>query len=380
MAEIATTSDRAFTFFKAGPRDAKALSRFISQGLLKGPIDLRVQRSEQFFEMYEYMGEKHETYAMENTEGDLVGCFTFLVRRVHIRGVLTPVGFIHDLRIATTRDTIRAFTQRFFPLITELQSGVEHVFTMTSESQDHLFQTLIRPAGSNRAETPRFHLVRRFEVIGVHGRYPQIRPDRISVTVDRAKSTDTEALAAYLQKQSKRRLFGSNFELPQFKERLASWPGFSIEKFFIARDSGDKIVGCVAPFEIDRSQSIRADRYHGTAGTARFAINLFAWTGCVHPLPNDGEPLPLSFLTHLNADNTDIFMSLVQAVRDQTDDTRSLIYSHFENNPMTIPEFPLVTSRFPFSLFVLVAPGSPTPSFIRSTMLEPPPELEPLLL
>lgn len=380
MAEIARSPDRAFTFFRAQASDGKSLSRFISQGLLRGPIDLRVQRSERFFDLYSYLGHHHETFAMENSEGDLVACFTFLERTVFIKGVITKVGFIHDLRIAPTRDTLRAFTHQFFSLISKLQSSVDYVFTMVSEAQDNMFQTLIRPTGMHKAETPRFHLVRRFEVIGVHGRYPQLRPDRISVSVGRANAEDATLLADYLQRKSRKRLLGSDFELANFQKRISTWPDFGLQNFFIARDSQKRIVGCVAPFQIDKHQMIRVDQFHGIAGTARQLMNFFSWTGWVHGLPNDGGALPLSYLTHLNADNTDIFMSLVTAVREESENSRSLIYSHFENNPMTIPEFPLVTSRFPFSLFVLVPPGSPTPNFIRSTMLEPPPELEPLLL
>ena len=120
--------------------------------------------------------------------------------------------------------------------------------------------------------------------------------------VRRAKDGDLQDLEKFMEEQQKQKSYGFRYGDGELRRRFDRWPGFSIKSFILAFDEKNKIVGAFAPWATEGIKSNVIEKY---PFYMRF-IGLFK------KIPKFGEPLKVTYLTHM-----DIDMSLPSKIREQ---------------------------------------------------------------
>lgn len=356
--------------------DSERLKIFYSSETLGSDFELRISRKDAFFESYRLQTSDFDTYILQQQAGQIEACGTILFREGRIGDSFQTIGYATDLRVSHHRDAIRSWANHFTPCLDQSthRRGCHYAFSIVPGDRHGAFNTLIRPRSSRR-QLPRFYLLRPFEVIAIHGQMPWA--SRVpGIDVRSATMADLEAIANYLNHRSRRRPLGFRYTAELLSFRLRSWPNLKIENFLIATDAGGDIIGCVAPWSPSALMNLEVVNYGGFIATFRSMLRAGSFLGWTRPLPAVGEELRLRHLTHLNADNPDIFEALLLESMERHPNDHFQCYPHFEGHPLTTPPQQMITSAFPFALYTVLRPGDALPDELKPGLNAEPPELE----
>ena len=368
-------------FKTATPADNDRLLQFFADAEIRGPIDLKLRRKNSYFDIYKIMGEESHTFLLEDPKGNIAVVLTLVIRDALIRREKMRVGTIVDLRMTTQKIALRGLSDGLAPLIEEQKRThrLDAIFCSLSEAQERILHSFIRPR-LTRSYLPRFYLVDRFDAVTLHGFLPTLGRSPISIKISAAQKSDLVELSGYLKERAESRFLGwtdltDRLHALQQLDALASR-----DRFLIARNYENKIVGCTALIPIQIFQNYRVLRYNGFASTLKTAFNFMSLLGWVDRMPAVNRDFPLVYLAHLEANNSDIFLELMRAANAAKGSNRNLAYTHFQHDPIRMPMSPMITTRMPFMLYTIVPAGDPTPHYLRRSPLEPAPEWDPLLL
>jgi hypothetical protein len=191
---------------------------------------------------------------------------------------------------------------------------------------------------------------------------------------------DLEPLASYLKSKAVHKPLSFPYSADLLMQRFAKWPGFEMKNFLIAKDSRKNIIGCAAPWKASQILSISVSKYSGFGETIYSFSKWFSYFNFVKRLPPAGQELKIKFLTHLYADNPDIFATILAEAFRITQKNELLCYPHFDRTPLTLPPKNFLTSKMPFSIYTVMPPEKPLPEFLQTHKVTPPPEIEPILV
>jgi hypothetical protein len=362
---------------KASESDAPALAHFYSCQMLHGPIDVQVQRPSHFFDTYRLQSKEFDIFALKSDSGEIKGMAAIIYRKAFIAGESVEIGYCTDLRIAPDREAILTWTKHFLPVLQNAikERSCQYFFSVVVPQDSRAYNALIRPRSARR-NIPRFYMLGRFELVTVMGRLPWASQPLSTIDIQRGDERDFESLLGYLQKNCKERTLSYVYTAEMLRDRLTKWPGFSIESFLIARDSQKNIVGCVAPWDSYEVQNFVVKAYHGFTKTLKTAVDIMSYTGVSQPLPKEGSPLNFLYLTHLYADNPDIFYSLLYESYEIARPTKSLVYGHFVSHLTTLPPRPFISTTLPLAVYSMLPPDQALPDFLRMSRLASSPDLE----
>jgi len=368
-------------FYRATEADSDELKNFYSEVTLHGPIDISNVRPRNFFDQYRLQSSDFETFVLKNNENQIEGLGTIIYRKANIKGEEVLVGYCTDLRIAPTREAILTWTKHFLPVLEMAMKtrGCKYFFSVVVPQDGKAYNALVRPRSSRR-NIPRFYMLSRFELVNVLGRLPLASKPLRTIEIDRGDIKDLEPLVQYLSTKSKERNLSFIYTMELMKERFSRWPGFQIENFLIARDHDKNIIGCVAPWDSFEVQHFRVAQYHGFSRTLKRALDLSAFFGLSQSLPALDHSLNFLYLTHLYADNPDIFYSLLYESYEMAKPTKFLTYQHFSNDLTTLPPKAFISTTFPLAVYSLLPPAVPLPEFLRMSLQQFSPDIEAALI
>lgn len=368
---------------RATEADSDELIHFLSgQPFLSGPpVDLLIERTGSFFDKFRMQSNDFDTFIIRDYQGKITGTASVVYRTGLINGTPTILAFGSDLRIANDREAIIEWRKLFFPKFKESleKRNCKMAFATVNFSQGSALNSLIRPRNPRR-DTPRFFLLRKFDFVSLHGRSPFIQGNPLNtVKIFEGEANDLEPLVNYLNKKSRNILFAFPYTVELMQERFKSWSGLSLDNFLIAKDVRGNIVGCCAPWK-SRSQYINVTKYSGIGTSFKNLMRAGSLLGFVKSLPSVGHHLNMKYLTHLQADNPDIFRRMLKTALRRTVKDEFLAYINFERDPLKLPPRVFVTSTIPFALYSVLPPGMPLPSYLYPNTFVPAPELEPNLI
>ncbi len=362
---------------KATENDAEALSKFFSQQVLHGPVDVQLTRPGHFFDQYKLHSKNFDVFILRDLKNEVCGMAAIIYREAYINGEVTRIGYCTDLRIASTREAVLTWTKHFLPVLQEVlrDQKCQYFFSVVVPQDSRAYNALVRPRSSRR-NIPRFYMLGRFELVTVIGRTPWASKPLDTIEIKKGDTEDIDGLVSYLDRKSKERTLSYVFTKELLESRIRDWPGFGIESFLIAKDSQSNIIGCVAPWDSYEVQHMTIMEYHGFSKTLKSAMNIASLVGLTQRMPKVGEALNYSYLTHLYADNPDIFYSLLYESYELAKPTKSLCYAHFVNNLITLPPKTFISTTFPLAVYSLLPPDQPLPEFLKMSRLAAPPDLE----
>lgn len=362
---------------KANENDNDRLLHYFAKMSLPGPIHFRLRRMFNFFNQYRIQSDDFITYIMQNNENQVEALASLIFRNGFVDQTREVIGFATDLRVSPTRQAILHWSQKFFSALEEEKKkhNCRYVFSVVPHSQRQTYNTFIRPRNLRRG-LPRYHLFRRFNLVTLHGLWPFHDLPLSGIRIRAATKDDFSPLAHYiLSKIADRPL--RYYDSPEgFRLNLERWRDLKIENFLIAFDRYNNIIGCIAPWSSERVQRITPLAYDDKAQNFREILRVLSWFRIAHPISKVNHEFEFRHLTHLYADNPDIFYSLLYNAFQQSGKNEFLVYPHFAGELLTLPPRSFITAEIPYGLYCILSANDPVPDFLKPRSLQTPPVFE----
>lgn len=357
---------------RASDADNEKLLHYFTQGTLPGSIELRLRRMFNFFNQYRIQSDDFVTYLLQSEQNQVEALATILFREGHIEGKNEVIGYATDLRVSPTRRAILNWSRHFLPILENERAmrNCRYIFSVVPHSQRQAYNALIRPRNLRR-EMPRYHLFRRLEVVSLHGLWPFHDLPLAGIKIRSATENDFEQLARYLLWKTENRPLRFYNSVEDFRRGLDRWRDLYIENFLLAFDKNGQIIGCTAPWSPERVQRIYPVAYDDKAKHFHDLLTTLSWVRLAHSLPKEGHEFEFRHLTHLHADNPDIFYSLLYSAFQQAGKKEFLLYPHFEGELLTKPPRSFISAKTPYGLYCILAAHDPVPHFLKPQSLHP---------
>ncbi|MCB0393197.1 MAG: hypothetical protein KDD25_01485 [Bdellovibrionales bacterium] len=186
----------------AKPEDSEALSHFFSSFPLRGQVDFSIERSQQFFKLYETFSSDYDTYLLRDDQKNIKGCVSLLFKDVIFENKPTKIGYATDLRISRDRESIKNWTAHFLPAIDESckKRNVDFLLSLIPRTGGEAFNALVRPRTARR-DLPRYQLYRKLDVALILGRILRLRP-LTTIKIKSCTDNDLEPLADFLKQKA----------------------------------------------------------------------------------------------------------------------------------------------------------------------------------
>jgi hypothetical protein len=355
--------------------DSPSLVEFFKEFPVKGLVDLKVDRNKDFFAPYQAQADFYRTYLLEDEEKTLHGAASIIVRDASQENKIIKVASATDLRIRPNRKAILQWSQHFLPVLEKemKEHQLSSIFSTINLSDPTALNAFIRPRNMKRA-MPRYFLYRKFRMVSLHGKYPWAYKPLSSIKIRNGSAANVDALAAYIIKRSQFRPFASVWDFQSFEKKVSRLTGLQLSDFHVAFDSDENIVGCLAPWSSSGIQDLVPLSYSLQAHNFRQFLKFFWIFGMTRrlakPVVSTGEESKLQFryLTHVFADNEDVFENLLYSAFESVTAQEFLLYAHAEQDYRLLPPQTWISASLPYALYAVVPPESEMPAFLHPSI------------
>lgn len=353
--------------------NSSELNSFFKNFPSDGPIDLKIDRPRDFFLRYSVESDQYLTYLLrEEKTTHLEGFATFVIKNLQINQQETTVAFARDLRISQNRKAILSWGQHVLPVMHEVEKtmGAKIFFSILNMNEVKALNTFLRPR-DDRRELPRYYLYRRFNIISLHGRFPWAANPLPKMKIRRASQRNWDAVAHYIINKSKMKNLSASWSLEKLAEQMERWRGLDVSDFLVAFDHSDNVVGCVAPWSSGGIEELIPMSYGLRAHNFRQFLKFGRWLGWTRTLTKPftrlkvEAPLNFRYLCFLNADNEDVFESLLHAAFDEARENEFLVYLQMRSDLMLKRPLDWISAQTAYGLYAMVPPTQDPPDFLH---------------
>lgn len=303
--------DPRFVLDLAGPQDNDDICRLFKEVHVKGELDVNQERDPDFFALQRLQGGPGMTFLARDPDGQPAAIGSIVLRDAWLDGELLRTGYLCDLRVRPGFRGGVNLARCFDPVLAHVQErhGVEVFTTVVFDDNPIAHKTLRGPAAERRGQ-PVYRTMTPFLMTSVQFTRPRRAPNGVRL----ATASDLPQLRDFLARRGRLRVLGEDFTGDLLDQRLATWPGFSLDDFLLAVD-GDRIVGCVAPWNTEPVKRTRVLGYHGSMLWVKRVFNAGAVVFRYPALPVEGDCFRFAFLTHLEVEDDDpkVLRALLQA-------------------------------------------------------------------
>lgn len=359
----------------ASEKDSPALVELFKEFPLKGLVDLKVDRHQDFFAPYKAQSEDFKTYILRDDKEAIHGSASFVMRETCTDKKITKIATASDLRVKPHRRAIVEWAHHFLPVINKeiKENKVSSIFSYMNLSDPTALNTFVRPRAMRRA-MPRYYLYRKFHLVSIHGKYPMAAKPVSSIKIRRGCKATYDSLLEYIIRRSQYRPFASVWDEASFQKKMSLLKGQKLEDFIIAFDSLDNVVGCLAPWSSAGLQDYIPLSYSLVGHNFRQYLKflwLFGMTRrLTKPVVSTGveQKLHFSYLTNVFADNEDVFQSLIWTAFEDVGPQNFLLYAHTEQDYRLLPPQNWISASYPYALYSVVPPELPMPEFLHPSI------------
>ncbi len=363
---------------KATSEDNHRLSEYLKHTLFPMSVDLCLHRDNDFFAPYRLQSDDFSTYYLVDDHGNPQGMATLIFKQGWVGGKgPQTIGYLTDLRVSSQKKVALQWYQQFSSTLKVVceERNCQSIFSVVPRHHLRAYNAFISPR-PNKRQFPRYYLVRHLQFIVVHGVVPFAPAPLKGITLRSAIQGDRNALVDYMAGHRVNRPITFASTKNDVGDLIQRWKNLSIEDFIVAFDAKGDIVGCTAPWRPSDIQKYYVRAYSSKAKTLRTVFNFFSYLGVTHSLPPSGSFFNPVYLTHLCANNSDIFYSLVYYVFKRISKIEFLAYYHFQGYLTTLPPHFLIYSSIPCGLYCVVPWDIQVPDFVRPRPFEAPPDFE----
>jgi hypothetical protein len=362
---------------KATDADNERLLHFFSQSRIDGSIELRFRRMFSFFNHYRLQTDDYVTYMLLNKKDEVEAMASLLFRPAVVNGEKEVVAYATDLRVSKSRRAIMEWSNHFLPILEKerAERNCRLTFSVLAHSQRQAYNALVRPRNLRR-NLPRYYQFRKFELVTLHGLWPFHRKPLPGIRVRTATDNDLPRIAEYVVEKSAPRPLHYAASAGDVLKQIERWRDLNAENFFLAEDVRGELIGCVASWNASQIQRVYAHSYSAQVENLRDMLSVLRFVSPAHRLPAVGGELQMRHLSFLNANNPDIFYSLLYNAFLHAAPGEVLFYPHFQDHLLSKPPKSFISIRKQYGLYCILSPGDPVPSFLRPSTLAEPPLLE----
>ncbi len=363
---------------RAEEKDSEKLKEFFSEQKVPGVITYSVDRHGSFFDKYRLQSDDFVTFMMVDHNEQIQGVATLVFRKARLNQVEQVVAYAMDLRITKSRKAVMLWTQLFLDAFYQEAKERESIYTFSviERTESAAYNALIRPRQSRR-KLPRYYLFRQFYAVSIHGKWPLLGEEPItSLTIRNADINDAEEIHSYLEAQKEGKTLSFPLSFEEFIHRIKNWRGLDWSDFIIAKDADGNICGCVAPWESEHIQTYKIHEYSGRSHLLYQGLIYASLLGFANKLPSVGDAIEPVILTHLAADNPDIFHALLENCYQKLNDRQFLLYGTFKGDYNLRPPRSYIFAQIPYGLYSVLRPQQNFPDFLRPNPWSPAPDLE----
>ncbi|QDK37438.1 hypothetical protein [Bdellovibrio sp. NC01] len=355
----------------AKPEDSALLAEFYKGFPVRGLVEMKIDRNNDFFMPYDIQSDQHITYVLKE-EDKPEGMASFVLRDVLLDDKVQPVAFGRDLRITSNRKAVIEWSQHFLPVMTEVFQtfGTKYLFSILSMGEVQALNAFVRPRTLKRP-LPQYHLFRRFNMISVHGRLPWASNPLPKMRIRHGNENNVDALIYYICQKSRDKDLATVWDAQSFRDKLDRWKGLKLEDFLIAFDKDENIVGCVAPWSSGGLQDFIPMQYGLRAHNFRQFLKFGKMLGWTRTLTKPFSRLKVEaslnfkYLSFLHADNGDIFESLLWKAFDDAEENEFLVYNQMRSEYIYRRPRTWISAKMPFGVYLLQPPDSEPPAFLH---------------
>ncbi|MEC9283027.1 MAG: hypothetical protein VX642_09955 [Bdellovibrionota bacterium] len=352
------------------------LIEFLGSQSIRGEIELRFMRENDFSTKLDLLGNEHETYFIRDEKQKVSACASLFFEDVYIDSEVQKVCWITDLRIGESKKASYHWMTRFFNKVFARAEalGAEHIFTTIFKEDRESINSLTRPRKRNR-DLPQFLHMRNFDLVSLHGKLPGSRPLLTGIKIKKMNPNRLEELSQYLNSHSRHRVLGKIYTPEILAHRLESWNNFHEENFYICLDKRDRIVGSFALWDTSSFEKMQLINMNDRARNFYHITKLLSLFGLARPLPKIGNCLNFNYLTHLYCDNSDIFEKMIHFAFRRSKG-KFLIYPQFEDHYIQLPPKRFLHQNLSFALYTILPQGERPSEKLRQKPFSPPPDID----
>ncbi len=359
----------------AGPSDNSELLSFFKEFPVKGVVEFKLDRLQDYFGPYKLHSDEFQTYVLRDKAHKIQATASFVFRQVMQDGIVQKIALATDLRVSSNRNAMLQWSGYILPVMEKIskEQNVSQFFSIINLTEPAGINLFLRPRTMKRP-MPRSYLYRRFNLTTIHGKFPLAPKSLPHVKIRRGSEQNLESLLAYILKRSQYRPFASVWDLESLNKKILRIPGFKLSDFLIAYDSNENVIGCMAPWSfsgiqdwIPRSYTLRA---HNFRQFLKFG-SVLGWTRKLSkPIRSTGLEAPLQFqyLTHIHVDNEDIFESLVHSAYQNAKAEEFLCYAQIQQDIRLLPPASWITSQIPHAIYAMLPPRKDPPAYLHPSI------------
>jgi hypothetical protein len=369
---------------KATSSDNESLKDFYNSFTKQGLFEYKIKRVNSYEAIYKLQSPENKTFLLK--EGSqILASATFVIQKVQYMGEIINVAFARDFRVNPSRKATLSWAQHFLPVLEELQKDCSTIFTHINLRDPQALNTFIksRPLKKQHSETlqghisrfvPRHYLYKKFNIVSIHGRFPSFSNPISYLNVSRASPIDKEDLMNYLLQKMSLREFKPFWDLASLNQYLNNIPYLTLRDFWIAKNSLGEIVGCTAPCATDQFFEIQPTHYSARAVNFYQLLKFGSYLNWSRRIPNirSGDPFKFKFLTHLFADNQDIFESLIETCFNTCTQNEFLIYLAMNDDIQMKPPLNYINTSIPYGFYSILSKFQNSPPYLQANDLSYP--------
>lgn len=350
---------------KATRADNEALLALFGEVPMTGSLVLSTRRDPDLFALYDLQKGDADLWTVEDAAGTPIAMSATVARDGWLDGKPARVGYLGDLRTRFSARRNRSVL-RFYGRVLEdaiATRGCAAFMTGVLASNAAAMNALVKRKKARGAQ-PAYHLLKRYSMVSVQltGRR---RVEAIpGLEVRTARDGDVPAIVALLDADHRSRPFGYRFDAGELEHRLARWPGFTLEKTYLAF-ARERLVGVTTAWDASSVKRYRVVAYRGAMLWTKRAFNAAAVVLGWPKLPEAGGEFRYLYLcnTSIAGDDPAVLRALLEKVYADHVGGGWHFFSlcEWEGDPLAGATRGFRTRRLEFCLYAVTRAGEEPP-------------------
>ena len=356
--------DEKIKLRESSVEDADKLSEFFSHIPIQGELDIKIKRQVDFFSLYRRLNVHYKNFLLEDHE-NILGTASFLFSNNSLGSTTTRIAYACDLRIASARKAILNWSRHFLPKLHNLifQEQVDHFITSINLDNTQVINSFIRTK-QKRSQKPFYELVRKFNLVTIHGFYPGFYQTNDSIRVTFLEKTEQDKFISYVQSKIEKLDLVPVSLKANVRQYIQESLIYSFRHFVVAYDSQDNIVGCCYPLSSTLLQDYFPLQYNQQANNFRQFLKLAAWLNFGRKLTRPfsrsqkDETLNFQFLHFLYFEHPDVLKKMIKHTFKQSRNNEFLIYPAEQDRFTYRPPKGTIHTQMNYALYEIRTPES----------------------
>lgn len=354
---------------ESDPSDSVTLGHFFSQIPTQAVLDIKIRRQIDFFSLYRRLRLRFHNYILEETKPDqskeILGTATFLIQNVMINHAQSLISYACDLRISPQRKAVLNWAHHFLPQLKNLiaTEKVEHFITTLNLESSQAINAFIRTK-HKRTNKPLYELVRKFNLVTLHGFYPLIFSVNPYIKVKYLDKQNQKKLINYLTKKLENLDLVPTDLKNDVENYIQSSLLYSFKNFIIALDAHENIVGCCYGLSSSLLQDYFPQSYSQRADNFRQFLKLAALLKFGRTLTkpfsrtHKDQTLNFQFLHFLFFEHPEVFQKMTYFAFHHSQQNEFLVYCYEQDKFTYRPPLGTIHSESPHALYEIRTPDS----------------------